>query len=136
MPITHFISVLLPLPLVPSSTTVSPPAIRIETSSSTRTAPYEASIPSTMMLLALGAKVRSHHARVLQHLLRQSVSNLLAGNEHDQALRKGHHRPHDVLDHDDGDAALVEPDQQLDDVLHFRMRQPCHRFVGDQQFRF
>ncbi len=39
MPIMHFISVDLPLPLVPSSTTVSPPATRIDTSSSTRTAP-------------------------------------------------------------------------------------------------
>ena len=39
IPITHFISVLLPLPLVPSSTTVSPAATSSDTSSSTRTAP-------------------------------------------------------------------------------------------------
>jgi len=39
MPITHFISVLLPLPLVPSSATVSPELTAIVTSSSTRTAP-------------------------------------------------------------------------------------------------
>ena len=39
MPITHFISVLLPLPLVPSSATVSPALTSIETSSITRTAP-------------------------------------------------------------------------------------------------
>ena len=38
-PMTHFISVLLPLPLVPSSTTVSPAPTSIETSSITRTAP-------------------------------------------------------------------------------------------------
>ena len=38
-PMTHFISVLLPLPLVPSSTTVSPAPTLIETSSITRTAP-------------------------------------------------------------------------------------------------
>ena len=38
-PITHFIRVLLPLPLVPSSTTVSPAPTLIETSSITRTAP-------------------------------------------------------------------------------------------------
>ena len=35
----HFISVLLPLPLVPSSATVSPGATVSETSSMTRTAP-------------------------------------------------------------------------------------------------
>jgi len=39
MPMMHFISVLLPLPLVPSSTTVSPALIVIDTRSSTRTAP-------------------------------------------------------------------------------------------------
>ena len=38
-PMMHFISVLLPLPLVPSSTTVSPAATFSETSSITRTAP-------------------------------------------------------------------------------------------------
>ena len=39
MPITHFIRVDLPLPLVPSSTTVSPELTLSDTSSSTRTAP-------------------------------------------------------------------------------------------------
>ena len=38
-PITHFISVLLPLPLVPSSATVSPCSIAIEMPCSARTAP-------------------------------------------------------------------------------------------------
>ena len=39
MPMMHFISVLLPLPLVPSRVTVSPAFTVIETSSITRTAP-------------------------------------------------------------------------------------------------
>ena len=39
IPITHFISVDLPLPLVPSSTTVSPALTVSDTPSSTRTAP-------------------------------------------------------------------------------------------------
>jgi hypothetical protein len=38
MPITHFINVLLPLPLVPSSTTVSPGATDNDMSSVTRIA--------------------------------------------------------------------------------------------------
>ena len=38
-PMMLFIRVDLPLPLVPSSTTVSPPPMRIDTSSRTRTAP-------------------------------------------------------------------------------------------------
>ena len=39
MPMMHFMSVLLPLPLVPSSVTVSPSATASEMPSSTRTAP-------------------------------------------------------------------------------------------------
>jgi hypothetical protein len=39
MPMMHLISVLLPLPLVPSSATVSPSRTSIDTPCSTRTAP-------------------------------------------------------------------------------------------------
>ena len=39
MPMTHFITVLLPLPLVPSSATVSPEATDSDTPCSTRTEP-------------------------------------------------------------------------------------------------
>jgi len=39
MPITHFISVLLPLPLVPSSATVSVSRMSSDTPCSARTAP-------------------------------------------------------------------------------------------------
>ena len=48
---------------------------------------------------------------------------------------KLHHRAHDVLDQDDGDAALVELDQQVDDVVDFRLREPGHGLVGDQELR-
>ena len=65
----------------------------------------------------------------------RAVGDLLAGDQHDQALRELHHRAHDVLDQDDGDAALVEPDQQADDVVDLRMRQPGHGLVGDQELR-
>ena len=39
MPMMHFMSVLLPLPLVPSSTTISPAPTLSDTFSRTRTAP-------------------------------------------------------------------------------------------------
>ena len=42
---------------------------------------------------------------------------------------------HDVLDQDHGRAALVEPDQQCDDVADFGMREVRHRLVGDQELR-
>src|SRR5258707_6041502 len=91
MPRMHFISVLLPLPLVPSSTTVSPAATFIDTSSSTRTAPYDASTPSMERLLA---KIRSDHRAILDDVGRQAVGDLLAGDQHGDALRERHHGPH------------------------------------------
>src|SRR5215472_1073348 len=132
MPITHFISVDLPLPLVPSSTTVSPELTLSDTFSSTRTAPYAASIFSMVRLLA---KVSPFHLGIADHRLGPAVRDLLAGDQDDQPLRESHHRAHDVLDQDDGDAVLVEPDEQGDDVVDLRLRQPGHGLVGDQQLR-
>ena len=47
--------------------------------------------------------------------------------------RKAHHRAHDVLDHDHRDAALVELEQDRQDVVDLGAGQPGHRLVGDQQ---
>src|SRR3974390_3225443 len=85
--------------------------------------------------MLLFAKIGSHDIFVLQHVLRLAGGDLLARDEHDEPLREAHYRAHDVLDHDYGDPALVQPDQELDDVLHLRMRQARHRLVGDQQLR-
>src|SRR6516165_1662978 len=132
IPMTHFISVDLPLPLVPSSTTVSPELTWSDTSSSTRTAPSAASIFS---MVRLSAKVSPLHIGIANHRLGPAVRDFLARDQHDQPLREFHYRAHDVLDQDDGDAALVEPDEQGDDVVDLRLRQSGHGLVGDQELR-
>src|SRR5205823_7327721 len=127
MPITHFISVLLPLPLVPSSTTVSACETDNEMSSSTRTEAYPASRPWMVRLFfeaGLFAKISPFDFRVADHLLRHAIGDLLAGHQHDQPSRKAHHCPHDVLDQHDRDALLIEPQQHGDDFLDLRRRQP------------
>ncbi len=86
-------------------------------------------------MVRLLAKVRLLHLGIADDHVGCSVRDLLAGYQHDQALGEFHHRAHDVLDHDDGDAALVEPDQQVDDIVDLRLRQPGHGFVGDQELR-
>src|SRR6478752_550994 len=86
-------------------------------------------------MVRLLAKVSPLDLGVADHLGRRAVRDLLAGDQHDQALRELHHRAHDVLDEDDGDAALVEPDEQVDDVVDFRLREPGHGLVGDQELR-
>src|SRR5437899_2699623 len=130
MPMMHLMSVLLPLPLVPSRATVSPSRTSIETPCSTRTAPYPASTPSTTSLLA---KVGLLHGRVADDLVGRALGDPLAGIEDDDALREAHHRPHDVLDHDDRDALGVEPQQDGQDVVHLAAGEPGHGLVGDQQ---
>src|SRR5579885_1091106 len=130
MPIMHFMSVLLPLPLVPSSTTVSPPRTSSETSSSTRTEPYAASRPRIAMLLA---KIGPLDLGMADHLLRIAVGDLLAGHEHDKALREAHNRAHDVLDQNDGDALSDQAVHQLENIVDLRVRQARQRFIGDEQ---
>src|SRR5215470_1125269 len=83
IPMTHFISVDLPLPLVPSSTTVSPVLTLSDTFSSTRTAPYAASIFSMVRLLA---KVSPFHLGITNHRVGHAVGDFLAGDQHDQPL--------------------------------------------------
>src|SRR5471032_435483 len=122
IPMMHFIRVDLPLPLVPSSATVSPAPTLSDTPSSTRTAPYPASTFATVRLLAvveLLAKVRPHDFGVAHDFLRVAVGDLAAGDQHDQPLRHFHHGAHDVLDHDDGDTLPVDANEQRDDLVDF-----------------
>src|SRR5262249_46396399 len=122
-PITHFISVLLPLPLVPRSATVWPLSTAIDISSSTRTPPYPAERPSMRSLLA---KIGSLDCGMAHAPARRPVGNLGAGDEKDEPLGEAHHRAHDVLDEDDGDARLVELHQQRQDVVDLGMREAGH----------
>src|SRR6185437_8876083 len=81
----------------------------------------------------LFAKISPLDFRIAHHRLRIAVGDLAPGHQHDQARREFHHRAHDVLDQDDGDAALVELEQQRQDVVDLGMRQTGHRLVGDEE---
>src|SRR5262245_47880861 len=132
MPMRHLMSVLLPLPLVPSKATVSPSRTSMETPCRTRTAPYPASTFRTTILLA---KVGLLDGRVPHDLVRRALGDARAHVEDDDPLREAHHRAHDVLDHDDGDPLLVQPEEDRQDVVDLRTGQPGHGFVGDEQLR-
>src|ERR1700758_4270618 len=93
MPMMHFISVDLPLPFVPSKTTVSPPGTLRETSSMTRTEPYAAWMPAMVRLLA---KVSPFDFRIAHDLVGHAVSDLPSRHKYDKATRKTHHRAHNV----------------------------------------
>src|SRR5947207_2468454 len=131
-PVTHFISVLLPLPLVPSNATVSPASTSSVTPRSALTAPYPASRPS---MARLSAKISLLHALVRHHLGRRADGDDPAGVEAHHPLRKPHHRLHDVLDHDDGDVLVAEADEQVQHLVDFGAGKPRHGLVRNQQFR-
>src|SRR5437762_13968990 len=105
MPMMHFMSVLLPLPLVPSKATVSPFFTERSISCKARTAPYPASTPA---ISRLSAKVGLLHFRVLDDLGGGALADDPAGVQAHHALGEAHHRLHDVLDHDDRYAFIVQ----------------------------
>ena len=65
----------------------------------------------------------------------EAVGDLMPCDQHGEAGREAHHGAHDVLDQDDRDALLVEPEQHREDLLDLGRRQPRHRLVGEQQAR-
>src|ERR1700728_1636221 len=87
-------------------------------------------MPATLRLLA---KISALDFGVAYHLVRRAVGDLASGDEDDQPLRKAHHRAHDVLDEDDGDAFGVQSPEQGEDIFDFRGGETGHRFVGNQE---
>src|SRR3990170_2134619 len=76
--------------------------------------------------MSLFPKVGGLHSLVVHDLLGRALGDLLARVQHGDPLREAHHRPHDVLDHDDRDAALVEREEDGQDGVHLGARQPGH----------
>jgi hypothetical protein len=64
-------------------------------------------------------------------LVRRAIGDLLAGHQHHQPLRSS--SPRATARSGYGDAALVELDQQVDDIGDFGCDRPPW-LVGDQQF--
>jgi len=61
-------------------------------------------------MVTILAKIGSNDLASVDDLIRRAIGDLLPGHQHHEPLREAHHRAHDVLDQDDGDAALVELD--------------------------
>src|SRR5438128_2832556 len=126
--------VVFPAPLLPSSVTISFSFTLSESENSTCTSPYPALIPRTSSMLL--PEVSLDHRRVLDDLLRRSGGNQLARVEHHDVLAETHHRSHHVLDHQDGNAALVEnaPDEG-DHVPRLHRVHPRDHLVEQQRLR-
>src|ERR1019366_8471088 len=85
-------------------------------------------------MVMLFAKVGSHDFSIVYDNVGGIVGDLFARDQDDRALRKRHHRPHNMFDHDDRDALLVELEQKRNDFVDFGIGQARHGLVGDEQF--
>src|SRR5487761_2769138 len=131
-PMMHLIRVLLPLPLVPSRTTVSPPGTLMLTPESTRTSPYPACSPSMARLFA---KVSPFDIFLLHDIVGRPVGDFAAGDDHDDALREQHDGAHDVFDQQYRNSFRIEAIEQRKDLIDFAFGKTGHDLVGDQQLR-
>src|SRR5262245_22681949 len=158
------ISVVLPAPLGPTTATASPAATRRSTSQSAVNWPYPAVMPASSSIgsaaaggVALtpargGATVRPlpggsrehdllaevglDDPRVLGHLARRPLGDLLAVVEHHHAVDHAHERGHDVLDPHDRNAEFTpDPPQHVGGAGHLGGVEAAQALVGEQQHR-
>src|SRR5580765_972372 len=86
-------------------------------------------------MVRLSAKVGPLHVGIGDDRRGCALADDLARVEADHALREAHHRLHDVLDHDDGDALGVQAEQDLQHLVDLAPGKPGHRLVRDEQAR-
>src|SRR5512138_366418 len=127
------IVVLLPAALAPTRATISPSSTATDIPWSTRTSPYATSMPLTSSKEVLLSQVGVHHPLVRRHLFRAALGDLLAVVEHEDPLGDGHDGRHDVLDHQEGDAAASDALERFEHVGQLRRIQPGHDLVQQQQ---
>src|SRR5437764_14301647 len=98
-------SVVLPMPLRPSSASACPCATPSEIRSSTTASPYpavSASIARRSGIDRLLAEIDRLHARIARDLLRRALDEQFAVDQHRDAVGEREHDVHVVLDEDDG----------------------------------
>src|SRR5262245_5308083 len=81
------------------------------------------------------AEIRLHHRRIAHHRLRHALRDRGAVMEHEHARGERHHGAHDVLDQQDGEAALaIEVAQDRDHAIGLRGAQARHHLVEQEEF--
>src|ERR1700704_133145 len=133
-------NVVLPAPLAPSSSTVSPARTSRSTPHSTCMVPYPASTPLAFISGAAsgGMLASQKHFDDLRHLHGDgelALKDLLAGIHDNDAVGDMFDEPHQMFDHDNRDSG---PCQRLDafgDPVQFRRVEPGGEFIEQQQPR-
>src|SRR3984957_3313521 len=107
-PMIAFSMVLLPAPLLPTSATTSPGSTSRLTSSTARTGPYETRTPETSSKgIVARPQVGVDDVRVLSDFGRRALCDFLAVVQDKDLFAYVHHKPHIVLDEEDGDVEFA-----------------------------
>src|SRR3954465_9016199 len=135
-------SVVLPAPFGPMTPTASPARTSSVASNSAGKPPYPAltlltaSMRGGLYLGRVSAQIDLDHLGIARHLGGLAARDHLAVVEHHAAIHHAHQHAHDVLDPDDGDAALAaDGGEQLGRLLHLAVIETAERLVGEQQLR-
>src|ERR1700694_3151694 len=130
-----FLSIVdLPAPLAPTTVTIS--AGWTSRSMSQRTLRSPKLKFSLLMLSKVGVpQIGSDHSGVVYHLLRPALRELLAGIENHHAIGNPHDRLHVMLDHHLSEAALLDLEDQMNNLLALHGVQAAHHLVEEEQLR-
>src|SRR5215831_966659 len=126
-------SVVLPAPFGPTTVTSSRAPTTSETSQTATASPWATSRRSTSSIGL--AEIRADHVRIAHHLPRKALGDDPAAAQDDHAIGEVQDRPHDVLDEDDGGAALPDATNETERVGHLRGRQTREHFVEQHEPR-
>src|SRR5215471_3623905 len=135
MPQMALRSVDLPAPWLPTSVTMSPASTRRLTWRRIWTSPYPAlscSTSSTGPLRIAASEVGGHHVGIVEHLHGRALRQLLAVEEHDDAIRQIADGLHHVFDHDQGDSLAADPFDEADGGVDLGGVEPGHDLVQEE----
>src|SRR4029078_9092086 len=146
------LSVDLPTPFEPSTATISPGSTFRSTPRSTSVSQSRAHKPRMSSSGAIGivsGDMRAPHSgggtvtqigldddRIGDDLGRAALRDDAALGQHEDMLGEAHHRLHDMLDHQHGDAAGRERADHRHNVADFRGVESSQNLVEQKQLRF
>src|SRR6516164_4788580 len=128
-------AVLLPAPFAPISATSCPAFTSSEMPRSAVTPPYPHTRSRISSMHRSLPEIGFDHRRIIPNRLRRSLGNDSAVVQDDDAIRDAHHHRHVVLDKQDGDTAVADLADELDEILGFRSVHARDRFIEQQHRR-
>src|SRR6185437_15203831 len=130
--------VVLPAPLAPSRVVTSPSSTTKLMPCRTFVCPYAALRSTTSSSAGIFGlpEIGADHLRLVAHLLRRAVGDLLAELQRHHLVRYAHHQAHVMLDQQDAELELLaDRDQQRGQLVHLAVVEAARRLVEQQQLR-